>query len=99
MTFDFANTPENQGIVAVLDAYATGDLAKYLDAVEENAGEKCGEKSFSIYYGMATALKDAPEQTKQRAAKLIRSRLAGMTATDIAFIGRVLMDLETENKH
>ena len=99
MTFDFANTPENQGMVAVLDAYATGDLGKYIDAVEENAGEKCGEKSFSIYYGMATALKDAPEQTKQRAAKLIRSRLAGMTATDIAFIGRVLMDLETENKH
>lgn len=99
MTFDFANTPENQGLIAVLDAYATGDFGKYLDAVEENAGAKCGEKSFSIYYGMAAALKDAPEQTKQRASKLIRSRLAGMTATDIAFIGRVLMDLETENKH
>lgn len=99
VTFGFANTPENQGLIAVLDAYATGDLGKYIDAVEENAGEKCGEKSFSIYYGMATALKDAPKETKQRASKLIRSRLAGMTATDIAFIGRVLMDLETENKH
>ena len=53
---------------------------------------------YDLYYGISSALKDAPKETKQRAAKLIRSRLAGMTATDIAFIGRVLMDLETENK-
>ena len=74
-------------------------MNKYIDAVAENAGEKCGEKSFNIYYGTGTALKDAPKETKQRASKLIRSRLADMSGTEISFLGRVLIDLEDASAH
>lgn len=99
MTFDFAKEQDYAGLIAVLDAYATGDMNKYIDAVAENAGEKCGEKSFNIYYGTGTALKDAPKETKQRASKLIRSRLADMSGTEISFLGRVLIDLEDASAH
>ena len=94
LTFDFAKDPEYEGMIDVLDAYATGDLNNYLEAVKKNAGEKCGNNSLYVYYGLSDALKDADKAIKQSASTLIRSRLATMPATDIMYIGQVLGVLE-----
>ena len=94
LTFDFAKAPEYEGMIDVLDAYATGDLNNYLEAVKKNAGEKCGNNSLYVYYGLSDALKDADKAIKQSASTLIRSRLATMPATDIMYIGQVLGVLE-----
>lgn len=91
---DFIDKAETQPLLGVLDAYATGDIEKYVDAVAENAGEKYNKLSFSIFYGTSTALKNAAKETKQRAAQLIRKTLPVMSGNEIAFIGSTLMDLE-----
>ena len=98
-TFDFANTPEYEGMIDVLDAYATGDLYNYIEAVKKNADDKCGKNSFYVYYGLSAALKDADKATKQCASKLIRSRLATMEVNSIMYMGQVLSNLENEDKN
>lgn len=97
-TFDFISKPEYGNVLTVLEAYATGDMNKYIDAVEANAA-KCGKNGFNVYYGMGNALAKADKAVKQRASKLIRSRLPEMSAMEISFIGRSLVDLEEEPTH
>ena len=93
-SLDFIDKAEATPLLCVLDAYATGDMEKYVDAVAENAGEKYNKLSFSIFYGTSTALKNAAKETRQRAAQLIRKTLPVMRGNEIAFIGSTLIDLE-----
>ncbi len=87
-----------QGFIEVCDAYATGDMNKYLDSVEKMSRTKCKDNAFTLLYGLAEGLSGAEKDLKMRAAKLIRSSLNTMPGTNISFLGSTIADLEGERK-
>lgn len=100
MNFKEMQEPQYSGVIEILDAYVSGDMSKYVDVVTEQTETKCKKNSFTILYGMSTALEKADKEVKLRAAKLIRSKLNDMSGTNISFIGTTIADLEgTSNRH
>ena len=82
------------GCLAILDAYATGNMDSYVSAVEKNIGSTEGDVASTIMFGMANGLKDAGNETKLKAAKFLRSRLAELDGTTISYLGMTIGQLE-----
>lgn len=100
ITLNAFNKPLYQGYLEVCDAYASGDMSKYIDAIEKNMTTKCKDDSFTLLNGMGAALSKANPELKQRAAKLIRNSLLYMPGNNISFLGTTIMKLEeTINTH
>lgn len=100
MTLDVAKQERCQKSIAVCDAYATGDMNKYIDAVEKVMQTGSEDDNFNYMYAMGDALDKCDKDVKLRAAKFIRNRLTTMSGNYISFIGTVIADLEgTSNRH
>lgn len=100
ITLNVFQKPSYQGYLEVCDAYASGDMSKYIDAVEKNMTTKCKDDNFTLLNGMGAALSKANPELKQRAAKLLRNSLLYMPGNNISFLGTAIMKLEeTINTH
>lgn len=100
ITLDAFHQPLYEGYLEVCDAYASGDMGKYVDAVERNMTTKCKDDNFSLLNGMGSALTKADPALKQRAAKIIRNSLIDMPGSNISFLGTAIMKLEeTDDTH
>lgn len=100
ITLNVFQKPSYQGYLEVCDAYASGDMSKYIDAVEKNMTTKCKDDNFTLLNGMGAALSKANPELKQRAAKLLRNSLLYMPGNNISFLGTAIMKLEeTINMH
>lgn len=94
ITLNVFKKPLYQGYLEVCDAYASGDMSKYIDVIEKNMTTKCKNDNFTLLNGMGAALSKANPELKQRAAKLIRNSLIDMPGNNISFLGTTIMDLE-----
>ena len=94
ITLNVFKKPLYQGYLEVCDAYASGDMSKYIDVIEKNMTTKCKDDNFALLNGMGAALSKANPALKQRAAKLIRNSLIDMPGNNISFLGTTIMDLE-----
>lgn len=94
ITLNVFQKPSYQGYLEVCDAYASGDMSKYIDAVEKNMTTKCKDDNFTLLNGMGAALSKANPELKQRAAKLLRNSLLYMPGNNISFLGTAIMKLE-----
>lgn len=94
ITLNVFKEPSYQGYLEVCDAYASGDMSKYIDVVEKNMTTKNKEYNFTLLYGMGPALSKADPALKQRATKLIRNSLIDMPGDKISFLGAAIMKLE-----
>lgn len=100
VTLDAFQKPFYQGCLEVCDAYASGDMSKYIDAVEKNMTTKCKDDKFTLLNGMGTALSKADPALKLRAADLIRNSLNDMPGSKIYVLGKAIMELEkTTDSH
>lgn len=100
ITLNVFKKPLYQGYLEVCDAYASGDMSKYIDAIEKNMTTKCKDDNFTLLNGMGAALSKANPELKQRAAKLLRNSLIYMPGNNISFLGSAIMKLEeTINTH
>lgn len=82
------------GCFAILEAYASGNYDRYVDAVEKNIKTVDKTMAGTIMFGMGNALSDAPQETKTKAAKYLRSQLADMDARNISYMGMTIGKLE-----
>lgn len=100
VTLDAFQKPFYHGCLEVCDAYASGDMSKYIDAVEKNMTTKCKDDKFTLLNGMGTALSKADPALKLRAADLIRNSLNDMPGSKIYVLGKAIMELEkTTDSH
>lgn len=100
ITLNVFQKPSYQGYLEVCDAYASGDMSKYIDAVEKNMTTKCKDDKFTLLNGMGTALSKADPALKLRAADLIRNSLNDMPGSKIYVLGKAIMELEkTTDSH
>lgn len=82
------------GCFAMLEAYASGNYDKYVDEVEKNVKGLDESMAATVMFGMGNALVDAPQETKTKAAKFLRSRLAEMSSKNISYMGMTIGKLE-----
>lgn len=86
-------------IINVMDAYATGDMNKYLAAAQKES-KKNKELSTTILSGFEGGLEKADEATRMKAAKYIRSLLSEMEYSEIYFMAMTIGSLEgARQKH
>lgn len=82
------------GCFAILEAHASGNYDKYVDEVEKNVKGLDESMAATVMFGMGNALADAPQETKTKAAKFLRSQLADMNSRNISYMGMTIGKLE-----